>query len=183
MKRALSAAELLEGIRNDVLDARLNFDVYRIYKHTDTRRKYWSVRLSYEAFFATSLRAHFVAMVAALGRLFDADPKSVSLETLLKICPQFEKVEAAKLALARASWKKHAMTLRHQMVAHRAATTTAAEAFKRAQITLADIDELITLCEELVTAWSKAAGCHVNILSSSKGDTLALLDRMLEVDR
>ena len=125
----VSIPKILEEIRNDLWDARLHFDIYRIYRHRDSRAKYWSAILRYEHFFSTSLRAQFVAMVAALGRVFDNDPRNISIETLLRIDPTFEKLDPAGLKKARQLWRSKAKSLRHQIVAHHAGSTTAQEAF------------------------------------------------------
>jgi len=175
----LSVSKILEELRSDVWDARLHFDIYRIYKHSSSRAKYWPAIITYGNFFSTSLRANFVAMVAALGRVFDNDPRNISMETLFKAEPKFQRIDAVGLAKARDLWKRKARSLRHQIVAHHAANTTPQEAFKRASITLDDIDELISMCERLMDVWTKHAGCHVHLLSSSKGDTLALLEALL----
>src|SRR5262249_12125395 len=67
----LPTTELIEGIRNDVIEARHFFDVYRVYKLKDTREKYPDAFRSFEPFIACDLRAHFAAMMVALGRIFD----------------------------------------------------------------------------------------------------------------
>lgn len=176
--RPPSVTRILEELRGDVWDARLHFDIYRIYKHPSSRAKYWPAIITYENFFSTSLRAQFVAMVAALGRVFDNDPRNISMATLFNADPSFERVGSAKLANARDLWKRKAKSLRHQIVAHHAANTSAKEAFKRASVTLDDIDDLISACEGLVEVWTRRAGCHVHLASGTKGDTLALLDAL-----
>jgi hypothetical protein len=177
-----STRDLLDGIRNDLLQARLNFDIYRVCKQEDSRKRYWPVMITYENFFSTSLRAHFDATVAALGRVFDNDPRNVSIETLLKTAPSFQKIASGELASAKGLWQQNAKKLRHEMVAHHAAKITAQEVIKRANITLDDIERLISSCETLMDAWTKHAGCHVQILSGSKADTLAMLEALLEVN-
>jgi hypothetical protein len=163
-----------------VLEARLNFDIYRIYKDADSRKKYWPAIISYGNFFSTSLRAHFDAMVAALGRVFDNDSRNVSIETILKTAPSFQTIESAELASAKALWRQNARNLRNEMVAHHAAKLTAKEVIERANITLDDIERLISSCEKLLDAWTKQAGCYFQILSGSKADTQAMLDMLLE---
>jgi hypothetical protein len=125
------------------------------------------------------LRAQFVAWVAALGRVFDNDKRNLSIKTLLRAAPQFEEIETVKLETAKNLWKKHAKNLRHQIVAHNAGSTPPQEVLKRANVTLDDIEKLIKLCEDLLDAWTQHAECHMHILSSSKADTLALLDALL----
>jgi len=119
-------------------------------------------------------------MVVALGRLFDNDPRNVSIRTLIRAAPEFEQIESGKLSRAEGIWKRNAKTLRDQIVAHHAGNTTVQESFRRANIRLHDIEQLISLCENLVDAWTRHAGCHVHILSGSETDTLALLDALLE---
>lgn len=169
-----TANEILEGIRNDVL----NFDIYRIYRRPDSRTKYWPVIITYGNFFSTSLRAQFAAMVAALGRVFDNDSRNISIETLLKAEPNLQKVDPGNLVKARDLWKLKAKTLRHQIVAHHAGFVSPQEVFKRENISLDDIEELISVCEKLVDAWTRHAGCHVDILENVESDTFAMLEAL-----
>jgi len=171
-----TVTEILEGIREDVAEARLNFDVYRIYK--DNRAKYWSVILTYDAFFSVSLRAHFVAMVAALGRVFDKDQRNISIPSLLKADPAFENLDPT-LKKVDGFWYKNADALRHQFVAHHPGSRTAAQVFNVAGLTLYDIEDLISSCETLVDVWTRHARCHMHLLSDSKMDTLALLEALV----
>jgi hypothetical protein len=178
----LSVQKILEELRNDVYDARLHFEIYRIYKERGTRTKYWPAIIRYENFFATSLRAQFVATFAALGRAFDKDERNVSIATLFKKDPSYQRIDPASLSRAKQLWTQKAKTLRHEVVAHHATAPSPSEAFKRAAISLDDIEELISLCEGLIDAWRKLAGCHVHCVSSSKSDTLALLESLLPKD-
>jgi hypothetical protein len=178
----LGVQKILEELRNDVHDARLHFEVYRIYKESGTRQKYWPAIIRFEKFFATSLRAQFVATFAALGRVFDKDERNVSIATLFKADPSYEQIVPASLSRAKQLWSQKAKTLRHEVVAHHATAPSPGEAFKRAAISLDNIEELISVCEGLLDAWTKRAGCHVHFLSSSKLDTIALLESLLPKD-
>jgi AbiU2 len=182
VKTALSPTTLLKGIRDGVLEVRYNFDILQIYRSPKTRKQYWRVLTAYENFFSTGQRAHFIAMVVALGRVFDDNPKNVCIKALLDTAPDFEKIETNNLNSACGLWNGNVSNLRHAFAAHhgRPAPIMSMSVSMRASMTLARIERLIRLCETVVTAWMRHARCQVQILSGSKGHTLELLDQLLK---
>jgi hypothetical protein len=125
------------------------------------------------------LRVHFAAMVVALGRVFDSDPKNISIEGLLQAAPDLEKVEEKKLARVRKIWKDHALHLRHEVVAHRPGSSTIEDSFKRANICLNDIGRLIGLSRQLLDTWARKLDCFSHNQSSVKPDLKAVMDTLL----
>jgi hypothetical protein len=126
------------------------------------------------------LRGHFAAMVVALGRVFDNDPKNISIAGLLQAAPELKKVEEKKLVRARAIWKDQALHLRHEVVAHRPGSSTIENSFKRANISLNDIGRLIGLSRQLLDAWAKKRDCFSHNQSSVTPDLKALMDTLLQ---
>jgi AbiU2 len=124
LRRKTSTTDLLTEVRNDLIEARHHFEVYRTYMHKRTRQKYRELFLVYRDFFMCGLRGHFAAMVVALGHVFDGDPKNISIASILKAAPNLEKTEGKKLARVRKIWDEHAIHLRHEVVAHRPGSST-----------------------------------------------------------
>jgi hypothetical protein len=170
--------DLIAGIRIDVIYARHHFQVYRTYVHRRSRQKYNEVLFVYGHFFKCSEDAHFVALMAALGRVFDKKRGNIGIAMLLDAEPELKKLEPRILACANALWEDNAIHIRHEFVAHRPSRTTVKETFERAEISLNKIGQLIGFCEKLVDVWSRKAGCHVHNRSSVKEDLIAVLDTL-----
>lgn len=179
MRRKINIAELVTEVRNDLIDAQHQFEVYRTYKHKRTREKYHELFLVYGDFFACGLRAHFAAMMVAIGRVFDSDPKNISIAGILKAAPELESVEAQKLAHVRKIGDEHAIHLRHQVVAHRSGNSTVEAAFQRANTTLNDLGNLLGLSRQLVDAWARKLDCFSHNQFSVMPDLTAVMDTLL----
>jgi hypothetical protein len=177
----MTAQEILKGIRNDVLAARLNFDIFRIYKEPRTRAQYWRVLTTYQGFFATSILAHLDACVAALGRVFDNDPRNLCIKTLETHASVYATIEATTLMAARDLWTQKSRKLRNMIVAHHASAMTAKDALDIADVDLDDMERLISLCETLVDAWTRHAACYMDLSPASKADTTKMLDTLLKM--
>lgn len=180
MKDKSATTELIAGIRNDVIEARHYFEVYRTYMLRENRLKYSEVLLVYGHFFACDLRAHFAATMVTLGRIFDKNTKYIGIPTLLQTAPELEQVAVEKFERIQQLWNgRKILLLRHQVVAHRSSSATVQEIFKIVNTSLNELSELIELLDELIDAWSRAAKCHVHNLSSVKPDLDYLLNTLL----
>ena len=152
---------------------------YRTYKLKDTREKYHELFLTYGHFFACGIRAHFAAMVVSLGRVFDTDPKNSCIAGILKAAPELEQVELETRLRIQKMWDDHALHLRHEVVAHRSGSSTIEDAFKRANISLNDLETLIALSRQLLDAWARKRDCFSHNLSSVMPDLTALMNMLL----
>jgi hypothetical protein len=179
MRRKITTVDLLIEVRNDVIEARHHFEVYRTYMHKRTRDRYDELFLVYRDFFDCGRRAHFAAMTVSLGRVFDADSRNIGIVAVLKTAPDLAEVEKGKLARVRKLWKDKALHLRHEVVAHRPGSTTIEDSFKRANISLNDIGSLIGLCGQLIDAWARKLNCYSYNQSSVKPDLKAVMDTLL----
>jgi HEPN superfamily AbiU2-like protein len=179
LRRKITTPDLLTEVRNDLIEARHHFEVYRTYMHKRTQKKYRELFLVYRDFFMCGLRGHFAAMVVALGRVFDSDPKNIGIAGLLQTAPDLEKVEEKKLARVRKIWKDQALHLRHEVVAHRPGSSTIEDSFKRANICLNDIGRLIGLSRQLLDTWANKTGCFSHNQSSVTPDLKAVMDTLL----
>jgi len=158
-----STADLIKGIRHDLIEARNCFSVYRAYKLKETREKYSDAFRTFKPFLSCDLRAHFAAMMVTLGRIFDREPKYIGIAALLKAAPHLKDLEPEKYKLAMDLWaSEKIMLLRHQVVAHRSPRTE--KIFQLVDTCLADFSKLIQLLEQLVEAWSRAAKCDMRNL-------------------
>jgi hypothetical protein len=179
LRRKISTPDLLTEVRNDLIDASQHFEMYRTYMHRRTRQKYRELFLVYGDFFSCGLRGHFAAMVVALGRVFDRDPKNISIAGVLQAKPDLRNVEAKKLERVLTIWADHAMHLRHAVVAHRPGTSTIEDSFKRANISLNDIGRLIGLSRQLIDTWARKLDCFSHNQHSVKPDLAAVMETLL----
>lgn len=180
MGSKLSTAELIAGIRNDVIEARYFFEVYSTYRLKETREKYSSVFVFHGDFIASDQRANFAAMMVTLGRIFDRNPKNLGIPALLKADPELKAVGKQKyerIVELRADEK--VQVLRHQIVAHRPSSRTVPETFEFVKPSLDKLRELIELLDQLIDAWSREARCHVHIGSRMEPHIVSVLNALL----
>jgi hypothetical protein len=180
VRAKITTPDLLTQVRNDLIEARHHFEVYRTYKHKRTRTKYKDLFLVYGDFFACGLRGHFAAMIVSLGRVFDTNPKNIGISALLKAAPELAKVEEKKLACIRILWDDHVLHLRHEVVAHRPGSTTIEDSFKRAKVSLNDLGRLTGLSRQLVDAWARKLDCFSHNESSVTSDLKNVMDALLQ---
>jgi hypothetical protein len=185
MKNKLLTVDLIKRIRNDVIEAGRYFEVYRTYCLPETREKYAEVISQHSvwgAFFDSDSRAHFVAMIATLGRIFDTNEKNICIAALEKV-PEFKQGLGEKFERAQQLWNgRKIKVLRHQVVAHHSSRTTVERIiFKIVKLPVDELGELIGLLERLIDDWSRKAKCHSYNLSRSgvKRDLDYLLDTLL----
>jgi hypothetical protein len=133
---------LIAGIRNDAIEARYYFEVYRTYMLQENREKYSEILLVYGNFFACDLRAHFAAMMVTLGRIFDNNTKCIGIPLLLQATPQLKQVASEKFERIQQLWNsKKIFLLRHQVIAHRSSSATVQQIFKIVETTLNELGE------------------------------------------
>jgi len=75
----------IEELRDTVRVAWLNYEIWWVYKSTDTRPEYVDTMNRYPLFFQTSIHAHFVALLVALYRLYETRDDTYNIPTLLKL--------------------------------------------------------------------------------------------------
>jgi hypothetical protein len=180
LKDKLSTPDFILGIRDDVIEARHYFEVYRTYMLKENREKYSEILLVFGQFFACDLRAHFAATMVTLGRVFDQNPRSFGIPALLQRAPKLKQVASDKFDRAQELWNgRKIMLIRHQVVAHRSPSATVEEIFTKVSTSLNELDELIKSLDEMIDAWARAAKCHSHNLSSVKPDLEHLLNMLL----
>jgi hypothetical protein len=75
----------INDVRHAVTVAGLNYEIWWTYVEKESRAKYVDAMNRYSLFFQTSIHAHFVALVIALYRLYEANDRTVNVPRLLKI--------------------------------------------------------------------------------------------------
>src|SRR5262249_34437624 len=136
----------------------LNFDVWWVYSGAGNREQYLEVLNRFPMFFQTGIHAHFVALVIALARLFEARRDTINVPALVKLLgsklsnAEKRRIEAL-IAEALPLWKKVTL-IRSNVFAHRNNTWSVEELFRKADLTPNGVRQLIKLSKEIVNALS-----------------------------
>lgn len=139
------------ALRKTVVQAKLNYGIWWIYKSEETRSQYVDVLNRYPLFFQTSLHAHFVALVIALYRLYETRSDTYDFYQLLRLLDREDNCDKGELAKIKARYQLEALPLwrkicplRNKVVAHLTIEKEVGEVFSQANITYDEIAGLVT---------------------------------------
>ncbi len=169
-------------LQHTVTTAWLNYEIWWVYKSTDTRPEYLDTMNRYTLFFQTSLHAHFVALLVELYRLYETRQDTYNIPTFLKLLKERNAIPeatadalATMYAEAKPLWLK-VNALRNKAFGHRSKAHSVAEVFAEARVTPNELRDLAELTRRLLNtatqAWARST--HVFDLSS-RADTLQML--------
>jgi len=176
----------IKNLRDTIITAEHNHDIWWIYKSKDTRPKFIGVMKSYRAFFLTSIHAHFVAMIIALYRLYETRRDTISLPQLLKILKHDHPLSdnamkrvSALIKEAKPTWIKVGI-IRSEVFAHSNNESNTEESFKKADIKYGQFKELIELSKTIINVITQDYNCGTHVFNlSAEFDTKALLTDLL----
>jgi len=175
--------EYIDELQHTVIVAGLNYDIWWIYREKKSREKFEDVMNHYVEFFATSIHAHFVALLAALYRIYETRPDTINLPRLFELLSAEGVLSEADIAELRKSyeaakplWVKVSV-LRNEQFMHRANKLDGEEgAFKKARITGNDFKHLVKITRELLNkiTHKRSRSIHAFNLTATH-DTVRLL--------
>ena len=176
----------INSLRDTIIAAEHNHDIWWIYKSKDTRPKFIDVMNSYLSFFQTSIHAHFVAMVIALYRLYETRRDTISLPKLLEILNRDHPLSdsamnrvADMMKKAKAIWIKVGI-IRSEIFAHLNDASNIEESFKKADIEYRQFKELIDLSKRILNVVTRDYDQNTHAFNlSAEFDTKALLTDLL----
>ncbi len=174
-----SRKELIKRIHDAVLAAELHHKIYWIYKNRDDRAKYIDTMNKYVGFFASSIQAHFIALLVILYAVYERRRDTINLVRLYEGCPADLRAGlSTDFARAKAIWQKIAI-LRNNHFAHVSEHLEIDAVFDRARATYSEIKELIDIYKKLLNAVSYAEdrSSFADSLDSAK-DTYRLLEKL-----
>jgi hypothetical protein len=190
VKMKVTVDQYVSELRQTVIVASLNFDVWWVFKSRDTRPLYADAMNRYLQFFTTSIHAHFVALLMALYRLYETRRDTFNIPSLLKIIRDpnvfpasvFEEVDKI-YARARPLWVKVSV-LRNEAFGHRILDLSVEDVFGKANVTRDELKELIDLTKQLMNTLSLAHddSTHAFNLDATR-DTLRMLDDLKGLSR
>jgi hypothetical protein len=177
----LQIDQCIGELRHAAIVAGLNYDIWWVYK--GSRERFVDAMNDYLEFFATSIHAHFVALLAALYYIYETRTDTVNVPRLLEllsaegVLSQTDIAEAKKLyEAAKPLWVKVSI-LRNEQFMHRASKLNEEDgAFRKANIAPDDFKRLITLTRELLNSIThkRDRDTHAFNLSAAQ-DTVRLL--------
>lgn len=147
----------IKDVRDAVVSASLNYDVWWVYKSKDSRPKYLSTMNRYTPFFQTSLHAHFLGLLVPLYRIYETRRDTHNIPQLIKRLRAIGALSTAAAKKvdelydrAKPLWTKVSV-LRNDAFGHRSLTRSVADAFQIADMSGNDIRDLILVSQELST--------------------------------
>lgn len=172
----------VEELRHAVTTAWLNYEIWWVYKSTDTRPEFVDTMNRYGLFFQTSIHAHFVALLVALYRLYETRDDTYNIPTFLRLLKEKGAVPSETMEAltdlygqAKPLWVKINI-LRNKAFGHRSKAHSVSEVFAEAGVTPNDLRDLAELTRKLLNTATAAWRDTVHAFNlSSRHDTLRLL--------
>jgi len=175
--------EQLKQIADRITFASMNYRIWRIYTDPSDRAKYLEVLRKYNAFFLTSLQAHFLATIITLYGLYERRPESISLSRLVQHTSDDKLRRELQPILdeAHSIWRKKITILRNEVYAHLSDTDFEAK-FSKAKLSPNEIERLIELSRQLLNKLSYASDRSTFAFNLDPAtDTHNLLDTLLGI--
>lgn len=176
-------------LRHTATTASLNYEIWWIYKSEATRPLYVKTMNRYGLFFQTSLRAHFVALLVELYRLYETRKDSYNIPSLLKALKTEARLPNTTLVSlvdmynleAKPLWLK-VHQLRNRIFGHRSIAHTVDEVFREAEVTPNELRDLVEATKKLLNTLTRALDKNIHAFNpDSRGDTLRLLDDLKSI--
>lgn len=166
----------IDDLRQSVIAAEHNYEIWWVYKEKDSRAKYLETMNKYSLFFQISIHAHFVAMLVALYRIYEKRRDTIHINVLIQKLEKYPRItEDSKnnfkdsLCRAKPLWVK-VSTLRNEAFGHRSKKYSVTEVFERANVTPGELRQLVevtkSLLNQITLAWDGST--HAFNLDSSK---------------
>ncbi len=140
----MSFVDDLEKVTQQVLRARTHFDVWWEYASDETKPNHAEVTDQNPYFFMFDAHAHFTTAVVYLARLYETNPKTLNLSTLLRAAEQ-ESACADCVGVAQAIFREtddfpsKISIVRSNTVVHTSPKLSEAETFEMAELTPFDL--------------------------------------------
>lgn len=179
----------INELRHATTVARLNYEIWWVYKSHKTRPKYLISMNTYPIFFKTSIHAHFVALITSLYTIYEKRADTFNFPTLLKKLDSeshmpkkvIDDVKTTYEDIAKPIWVKVSI-LRNKAFNHRSIEQTFQETFRQADISPNELLKLINVTKKLLNDISRAWNRSFLVFNKgSREDTLKLLNDLNRV--
>lgn len=170
-------------IRHTVSTALLNFEIWWVYRGSDTGPKFINTMNKYPLFFQTSVDAHFVALLMALYRLYETRSETFNIPGFLRLLRVQQAISSEALTQlqhlyeeAKPIWVKVSI-LRNKAFGHRSNAHSVSDVFAEADVTADQLRSLVEVTQKLVNVATRDwAGTSHAFNLSSRADTVRLLN-------
>lgn len=177
-------------LRQAATHAALNYEIWWVYKSSDTRPKFVKTMNRYTIFFQTAIHAHFVAMIIALYRIYENRKDTHNFERLLSdLVTEFDAEEADtkcyrdRFETLKPTWIKIAK-LRNDAFGHRSADLTIKDVFQKVAVTPDEFRDFIRKTEELLNDVSHRYMKSTHQFNTgAREQALRLLEDLKKTDR
>ena len=172
----------VEELQNTIKTAKLNYEIWWIYKNIETRKLYVDARKTYPLFFQISLHAHFVAMIVSIYRLYETRKDTINIPQLVKllknrnVIPNKDIINInSDIKQIKPLWIKISV-IRNKIFAHRSNELEYDKIIDEANIAYNQFKELIdeskSILNKITVLWNNSS--HAFNLMATK-DTVRLL--------
>lgn len=162
-RQPLTAEERVTEVCRLASLAKRHYEVWRVYTAPESRERLWDAFDDFADFMLLDERAHQELAILYAASLFETKDNTVHLHSLIDeirtrgTAPELvADAEHALAALEGVIGK--ARFLRHNAVAHRTASMSREEVFKRANITADELGELVARADALASSLAHAIG-------------------------
>jgi hypothetical protein len=139
----------IKELQDAATAAGLNYEIWWVFKSSDTRPKYIDVLNGYLGYFSVAIHAHFVATLVALYRIYETRGDTHNFPTLLDRLEAGAALDASVVSSLRAQylalkplWVKVSI-LRNDVFGHRSLKLDIDAAFAKAGITGNELKDLV----------------------------------------
>lgn len=164
--------------------ARVHFEMWRVYTHPDSYAELKDPILEFMAFTVLDEHAHRTLAILHLNTLFEVDPRTINLRSLLKSLAKARPGDPlpgdflADLSSAHETIRKVAR-IRSGAIAHRTVAKTHDQIYADAELTVDQLNELISLAERCAEALRTVSTVPPRPpIADPAGDLRRLLERL-----
>jgi hypothetical protein len=172
MPLAFPIDDRLERAAQLVVRARIFYDIWLFFEGKKTRPAIIDTMNRFSEFFRFDPHAHFVAFIVHIAALFEKRNDTINLPQLLKEMEKAKQISTSDIMEVRALLKQaeplasKANILRSNLFAHRSASVSYADAFKKAAITPIQLRKLTEIGLKIANGLLKARGSNDYIFST-----------------
>ena len=171
MPNPLPIDERLETAAQLVLRARIFYDIWWFFEGAESRPAIIDDICSYSEFFGFAPHAHFVSFVVHIAALLEKRNNTINLRRLAKelkesgLISAQDTAEVDRLLDQATPLASKAAILRNNLFAHRSATLSYAEAFKKAAVTPNELRDLTGIALKIVNRLLMARGLKDHVFN------------------
>jgi hypothetical protein len=182
MRTVLPINDRVERAAQLVLRSRIFFDIWFYFEGNDTRPAILDTMQEYSEFFRFAPHAHFVAFVVSIAAIFDKRRDTINLRLLAremargKLLSTQTQIDVDALFSQAEPLVSKVAILRHNAFAHRSATISFDDAFKKAAVTAFQMRDLTEIALQIVNQLGQAQGHSVRFFNElPREDAAAML--------